>query len=588
MSKNIIILGAGYGGITAAKKLNRLLKKNPNTTITLIDNNPYHTLLTEVHEVAGNRIDSEGVKIGLNDIFNPTEVNIVKDKINDIDFESKTLSSENFQYNYDYLILGTGSQPTHCGVKGADENTFTLWSIDDAEAINQHIKKCFQEARVIRDSQLRRELLTFAVCGGGFTGVEMLGELIEWLDELSAQYEIPRDEVNLYLCEGLDRILPSLDRKLADKAMDYLQKKGVNLKLGSFVDEVKENGLVFSNGDVLNCRTIVWNCGVMASDTATTLELKTDKRGRIEVNSYLQTIEYPEVYAIGDNAHTPWQDEKALPALVEAALQTGETAAHNIAADINGSKKEEIKAKLHGIMVSIGGKYALADLMGISLTSWPAMYMKHLVNMHYLFSLGGFKNGIGYILNYIKEQSSSKGLVAQSFDHFSWEASSFLLAFLRIFLGFQWLISGLDKVHNGWLTAGDKLVAGASTSPIGPNALDWYVSFMEAVVFPNAYLFQVMITMGELALSASLILGILVPLGGIGSFFMTINFFLSGFYPQNVTLPWFLFSSIAVIGAGRSLSVDYYLLPWLRRIIWRKKRGKNKDLQLVMNPINND
>ncbi|MFW6265130.1 MAG: NAD(P)/FAD-dependent oxidoreductase, partial [Bacillota bacterium] len=500
MSKNIIILGAGYGGIEAAKKLNKLLKKDPEATITIINNHPFHTLLTELHEVAGNRIDSEGVMVSLNEIFDSTKVNVVVDYINDIDFDNKTLKSDEYEYNYDYLILGTGSEPTHCGVEGVIENSFSLWSLEDAEEINEHIKDCFRKARVTEDAKLRNELLSFAVCGGGFTGVEMLGELIEWFDELAKKYEIPRDEIKLYLCEGLDHILPNIDNKLADRAMKYLKKKGVIVKLGSFVDEVREEGLTLASGEDIASRTIIWNCGVRASDTAASLELAADRAGRIKVNEYLQSVSHPEVYAVGDNAATPWGgDDKILPALVEAALQTGDTAAVNVAADIKGTEKEKITPKFHGIMVSIGRKFAVADVMGLSLKGWPAMLMKHMVNWHYLFGIGGLKNGFKYILDYIDEESSNRGFVPNLFAHFSQRSYSFWIAFLRIFLGVQWLLSGLDKIQNGWLIWGDKLVAGASTSPIGPNPVGWYVDFMEAVVFPNPLLFQWMITLGELA-----------------------------------------------------------------------------------------
>lgn len=585
MSKNIIILGAGYGGIEAAKKLNKKLKKDSEATITLINNHPYHTLLTELHEVAGNRIDSDGVMVGLNDIFDSTKVNVVVDYIEDIDFDNKVLKSNEFEYSYDYLVLGTGSEPTHCGVEGVIENSFTLWSLEDAEELNEHIKDCFQKARVTGNPKLRQELLTFTVCGGGFTGIEMLGELIEWLDDLCYQYDIPRQDAKLYLCEGLDKILPNIDEKLAAKAMAYLKRKGVTVKLGSFVDEVREDGLTLANGHDIASRTIIWNCGVRASDTAASLELSADRSGRIKVNEYLQTTDHPDVYAIGDNSATPWgSDDKILPALVEAALATGDTAAVNIVADINGTEKEKIAPKFHGIMVSVGSSFAVADVMGLSLKGWPAMYMKHMVNMHYLFGIGGFKNGVKYILDYIKEQGSSKGFVAQTFDHFSQKSYSFWLAFLRIFIGVQWLMSGLDKIHNGWLANGDKLVAGASTSPIGPNPVGWYVDFMKLVIFPNSFIFQWVITLSEIALATSLILGILVPLGAIGSAFMTVNFFLSGFYPQNATLPWWLISSISTIGAGRSLSVDYYLIPCLKKLFWGRRKGKNEELKKVIKP----
>jgi len=585
MGKNIIVLGAGYGGIEAAKTLNRLLKNNHDVTITLINNNPYHVLLSGIHEVAGNRIDGDSVQISLDELFASSRVNVIEDYISEINFTGKTLRSENYEYKYDYLLLATGSKASDCGVKGTSENAFTLWSLEDAKKINKHIQKCFQEARLAKDAENRKELLSFAVCGGGFTGVEMVGELLEWINDLCSQYEIPQEEVRLYLVEGLEQILPNIDKRLAEKASNYLLKRGVNLKTGSFVQEVKENGLILDNGEEIACRTVIWNCGVSASDIASSLELESKRNGRIKVNEYLQTLDYPEVYAIGDNAAIPWNNKKILPALVEAALQTGKTAAVNIAADINGKAKVKISPKLHGIMVSIGGRYGVADLMGISLKGWPVLFMKHMVNIHYLLGIGGLKNGVKYSLDYMEKQGKGKGATARILGHISQRGYSIFFAILRIFLGIQWLQSGLDKVNSGWLAYGDKLVAGASTSPIGPNPVGWYVDFMEAVVFPHAFLFQWMVTMGELALGIALLLGILTPLAALGSTFMTINFFLSGFYPAHDSLPWWLFSSISLIGSGRALSVDYYLLPWLKKTFWGRKKGKNEDLNKVVKPI---
>ncbi|MEJ6952381.1 FAD-dependent oxidoreductase [Natronospora cellulosivora (SeqCode)] len=583
MSKNIVILGAGYAGIEAAKKLNKFLKKDPECTITLIDNNPYHTLLTELHEVAGNRIDSSDVKVSLTEIFESTRVNVVVDYISDIDFDNQLLISKDFNYNYDYLILGTGSKASNCGVEGVKENCFTLWSLEDAENINQHIRDCFQKASLSDDPEIKRELLTFTVAGGGFTGIEMMGELIEWLDDLCYKYEISREEVDLYLIEGLKEILPNINSKLAERSKKFLEDKGVNVILGSFIDRVNSDSIVLQNGKEILTRTVLWNCGVNASDTAASLNLQADKAGRIKVNEYLHTIDYPEVYAVGDNASAAWTDKEILPALVEAALQTGETAAKNIAADIKGEEKEKFEANYHGIMVSIGSSFAVADVMGKSLKGFPAMFMKHMINMHYLFGLGGIKNGFSYVWTYLKEQSKGESDTAQLFGHISSSGYSFLFAFLRIFLGVQWFLAGLSKVRDGWLSYGDKLVSGATTSPIGPNPVGWYVSFIEAFVFEYPLLFQNMITIGELALGLMLILGIFVPLGALGSVFMSVNFFLSGFYPENPTLPWYLFASIACIGAGQSLSVDYYLFPWLKKTLWGKKKNKNQDFEKLVN-----
>lgn len=186
-------------------------QKNYDITITLIDKNPYHTLLTEIHEVAGNRIEEDAVKVDLDTIFSSTKVNLIKDDINDIDLDNKKLKSNKHQHDYDYLIMETGSKPSDCGVDGVEEHTLTLWSIEDALEIKEKVEKAFQEAKISDNPIERKKLLSFVVCGGGFTGVEMIGELIDWVDEFTKKYDIAKSEVELYNVEGLDDILPSVE-----------------------------------------------------------------------------------------------------------------------------------------------------------------------------------------------------------------------------------------------------------------------------------------------------------------------------------------------------------------------------------------
>lgn len=142
MAKKVLIVGAGYAGIEAALTLNKKRKKD-EIEITLIDKNPYHTLLTELHEVAGNRISEEGIRIPLRRIFKYTDVNIVMDEITSFDFDNKKISSEKNTYEYDYLVTAMGSSPNYFGIPGLEEHTFSLWSFDDAVRIREHIKKCF-------------------------------------------------------------------------------------------------------------------------------------------------------------------------------------------------------------------------------------------------------------------------------------------------------------------------------------------------------------------------------------------------------------------------------------------------------------
>lgn len=590
MAKNVVILGAGYGGVSAAKKLHKLFKKNEEVTITLIDKNPYHTLLTEIHEVAGNRIEEDAVKVDLDKIFSSTKVNLVKDDIRDINLDNKTLTSNENQYNYDYLIMGTGSQPSDCGVEGVDEHALSLWSIDDALEIKDKVEKSFQKARMTDNVKERKKLLSFAVAGGGFTGVEMVGELIDWVDEYCKKYKIERNEVELYIIEGLDDILPSLDAKSTKRARKYLQKNNVHIKTGNFANKLKENKIFLGNEETIEANTIIWACGVEASKFAQKAGLETSKAQRIKVNKYLQTENHPEVYAVGDNSAALGKDDQILPALVEAAQQTGECAAENIAADINGTEKEELETNFHGIMVSIGSKYAVAEVMGMSMKGVPALFMKHMVNMYYRFEIGGLKEGFNFISNYLKEQGSKKGLVAQLFDHISSSTRTIFLVLLRLFAGVMWIYEGYAKVRDGWLESGDYLVSGSTASPIGDYAVDWYVTITENVVFQFPLLFQYLVVFTMLGIGVSLIFGLFTSLGALASAGMSINFLLAGQYPHFSSdfpghfspLYWFLFASIALIGSGRSFGLDYYILPWLKNMIWKRPKGKNKDLQKVV------
>ena len=222
-------------------------------------------------------------------------------------------------------------------------------------------------------------------------------------------------------------------------------------------------------------------------------------------------------------------------------------------------------------MVSIGAEYCVAEVMGLKLKGFLASGAKHLADIHYLFGVSGF----GFILDYIDRQffrkTRNKPMVVK---HIGVSTSAAWLALLRIFLGYKWLMSGLEKVNAGWLSTGDKLVAGASTAPIGPNTPEWYVQFMEKVVFPNALLFQAMITLGEIALGICFILGLFTVLAALGSIFMNLNFIISGSGDM-----WFLVVSIAMLaGAGRSFGLDYYVIPYASKVLKRLIRRSQMNL----------
>ncbi|WP_183108734.1 NAD(P)/FAD-dependent oxidoreductase [Thermohalobacter berrensis] len=227
--RKIIVLGAGYGGISAAKRLHKKFKKDDNTEIILIDKNPHHTLLTELHEVAGNRVKPTSLLIDLERIFKYTKVKVVRDEVTSINFEENKVVSKNNNYNYDYLVIACGSEPAYFNIPGLEENGYTLWSMQDATKIKNQIINMFEQASRETNPQKRKELLTFVVGGGGFTGIEILGELVKWTKVLAKEYGINPDEVQLKVVEAADKILPTLPDSLVKKATKYLKKHKVDI-----------------------------------------------------------------------------------------------------------------------------------------------------------------------------------------------------------------------------------------------------------------------------------------------------------------------------------------------------------------------
>lgn len=625
--KKIVVLGTGYAGVHSAKLLHKKFKKDKNVEITLIGKDPYHTLMTELHEVAGGRVEHDSVQINLQRIFGGKKVNVVLDEIKTVDFKAQKLTSETATYEYDYLILGAGAEPAFFGVPGVQENGFTVWSLEDALKVREHVENMFRLAAKERNEAKRRQMLTFVVAGAGFTGVETLGELLEWKTKLARNYYIDEKEVSLVLVEALNKILPILNDKLIAKSERYLAKHGVEILTGAPITNVDKSFLTLKDGREIKTNTLIWTCGVQASRWAAGLGLKTSRAGRIQTNEFMQSVDYNNVYVVGDNSYLEEQG-KPLPQIVETALQTAETAVHNLASDMLGAEKKAHKSNYHGFMVSIGGRYAVANLMGVSLSGFFAMFMKHLVNLHYLSGVAGFNACWSYIEHEffdIKERRSMIG------GHASRKSHSFWLFPLRIFIGIMWLLEGLKKFYGeqtwtaatksfstlgnlfkgigpdswfragsvklpfDWLqaagTSGASEATGAATdaaanasqaaassfpTPILEKMPGFFKAIMH-VMIPTpevAVWFQRVVVCIEIGMGLALLFGLFTFLASAVSAFMVLNFILSAMAGWDIL--WYFFGSLALMGgAGRVLGLDYYVMPPLKRW-WNKKRFSRK------------
>ena len=242
MQKNIVIAGGGYTGVLAAKKLWKKLKKH-DVKITLIDRNPYHTMLTELHEVAAGRVEPSSILIPFDKIFRGRGVDVVMDTVLSVNSLSKTVKCENSEYNYDYLILCTGSRPKYYGIPGAKEHGFGLWSFDDALKIKKHIHECFYKAAHTADKNERSRQLCFIIAGAAATGVEMAGELAEYIPSLCHEYNVDESDTSVYCVDAAGRAVTAMPEKCAERLEKRLKKLGVKTIFNFYVNEVRSTGI---------------------------------------------------------------------------------------------------------------------------------------------------------------------------------------------------------------------------------------------------------------------------------------------------------------------------------------------------------
>ena len=639
--QNIVVVGAGYAGVSATKFLAKKFKKDTDVTITLIDRHSYHTMMTELHEVAGGRVEPEAIQYDLQRLFSRKKnVKLVTDTVTGIDKENKVVKTLAGSYPFDQLILGMGGEPNDFGTPGVKENGFTLWSFDDAVKIRHHIEATVAKAAIEPDAEVRKAMLTFVVCGSGFTGIELVGELIDWKDRLAKDAKIDPDEITLMVVEAMPTILNMLSRNDAAKAERYLEKKNVQLLLNSPIVEVAADHIKLKDGSEVPTHTLIWTAGVKATSDAADFGLEAARGSRLVANEYMQAKGYEDknIYIIGDLVYYEETPNTPTPQIVQAAEQTGHTAAANIVADIKGGEKHAFKGNYQGFMVSIGAKWGVANLFDkIHLSGFLAIIMKHIVNLKYFFDIRSGYYMFQYIMHeifHIKDDRSVARGHTSRYGNVLWSVP------LRVFYGMVWLVESMKKiVGNGdylkpstwfgdgsWFT--DKVVfpfpwlqeqvtTGASqatetATTAASGAADaaasggadaatqaahfglsyaygetpmqvfdhmpkWFESVMKFMM-PNqevALFMQKFMTIVEVCIALALIAGLFTWLSSAATIGLTIAFCLSGmFYWVNI---WFIFVAFALMnGSGRAVGLDRWVIPWIQRKLGKAWYGTPK------------
>ncbi|WP_040286525.1 NAD(P)/FAD-dependent oxidoreductase [Sporosarcina koreensis] len=388
MTKQIVILGAGYGGLLAALNARNFLSES-DAAITLINQTPTHQIITELHRLAGGTISEGAVALPLEKLLAGKGVQLLIETIENFDVNTKKVNLANGDtLSYDALVVALGSKTAYFGIPGLEENSMVLKSASEANAIYAHIVDRIKAYAVSHDEADA----TILIGGGGLTGVELVGEIVDHMPKVARENGVNPDDLKIMLVEAGPKILPVLPDHLIERATESLSKRGVEFLIGLPVTNVEGNEISLKDGRIIKANTFVWTGGVTGNPLVGESGIEVD-RGRATVNEFLQSKSHKDVFVVGDAAVAFPAEEGARPYAPTAqnAWQMGELVGYNLYAMLAGKQMEVFNPVNSGTLASLGRKDAVASVGGnnTSLKGMPASLMKEASNVRYLSHIKG-------------------------------------------------------------------------------------------------------------------------------------------------------------------------------------------------------
>ena len=406
----MVIVGAGFGGLAAAKALRR----SP-VDVEIIDAKNFHLFQPLLYQVATAGLDADDVAYAVRGVFRrQRNVKVRMATVTGVDLERRVLTvqrgtGEADTVEYDSLVVAAGAVSTTYGIEGVDEHAIALKTLDDALELRRNVLERFEQAAV-DPTMIERGELNVVVCGGGPTGVETAGAMMEFFTKVLAK-DFPTlnvRAVRVILVEAAPRLLSAMSEKSGERARRTLTRRGVEVRVGVGVDRVKADGnrhdVHLTDGTIVPAGVVVWAAGVRANSLGEALGVELTKGGRIVVDADLSVPGHPGVFAIGDIAATPAShaeppSERApLPQVAQPAIQGGKHASRQIARRLEGLPTEAFHYRDKGTMATIGRHDAVTEFpSGRRLTgfagwlSWLGLHLVYLI---------GFRNRANVLVNW--------------------------------------------------------------------------------------------------------------------------------------------------------------------------------------------
>ncbi|CEG58315.1 NAD(P)/FAD-dependent oxidoreductase [Legionella fallonii] len=393
---HVVILGGGFGGITCAKALS-----HTPVRVTIVDKNNYHLFQPLLYQVATGNLSSGDIAISIRSIFlNQFNAQVLLGTVSSIDKVNRKVITDQFELSYDYLVIATGATHSYFGKDGWAPYAPGLKTIEDAIDVRSRIMQTFERAEIAETDVERENLLNFVIVGGGPTGVELAGAIIEL-----ARYGMEKDfrhfdpsNSKVILVQAAPRLLPAFSEKSSAKVQQCLEQLGVVVYTNSTVEGIDEMGVIVK-GQRICSKSVFWAAGVQASPAASWLDVPADGNGRVLVNKDFSVPNCPNIYAIGDTAAANLWQGKPIPGLAPAAKQGGKFIAKKITALVyNKSAPEEFHYTHLGSLATISRKASIVELNRFSFYGELAWWFWGVVHVSFLV---GARNKFSVLSNWV-------------------------------------------------------------------------------------------------------------------------------------------------------------------------------------------
>ena len=379
MSENrIVIAGGGFAGLYAALELEKVLKRNEDLSLTLLNDENFFLFTPMLPETAASSIGTRHIVSPLRKLLRRGRFAEVG--IEHIDLVSRVVSARHSltgaprDFAYDRLVLALGGVTNYFNIPGAAEHSVSFKTLGDAIYVRNHTIDKLEEAAV--EPERARQLLTFAIVGGGLTGVEVSGALNDFVREAAKFYpEINREQIRVMLIEAGPRLMPEMKEGLAAFAERVLTRRGVEVRTNTALTGAEESAFELSTGERIETGTLIWSAGVAPNPLIAELDVPKE-RGRARVNEYLEVEGFENVWAVGDSAYIlDPETGKPFPPTAQHAVREGKRAGRNVAASFGIGARRPFRYRTMGQMAIVGERTGVADLMGYQFSGFAAWFL---------------------------------------------------------------------------------------------------------------------------------------------------------------------------------------------------------------------